>query len=102
VVVAQTNCARFKTLGETDDSVRRIARLEDAIGKPVCPRCFGARIRTFKRLRVCRIRALENSYGPEHGSIDVQLPWANVDSEAIDIVKRAKWLDEDHSTVSTK
>jgi len=86
-----------KQLGETDESSEELKELEDAIddaGMP--PEAHEQAKKELKRLQRMPESGAENSMVRTWLDLMVQLPWAKLDAEAIDIVNARKVLDEDH------
>jgi ATP-dependent Lon protease len=86
-----------KQLGETEESSEELKELEEAIDKAgMPPEALEQAKKEFKRLQRMPDSGAENSMVRTWLDLMVQLPWAKLDNEAIDIVKARQVLDEDH------
>jgi ATP-dependent Lon protease len=86
-----------KELGETDESSEELNELAAAIDKAgMPPDALEQAKKELKRLQRMPESGMENSMVRTWLDLMVQLPWAKLDSEAIDIVKAREVLDEDH------
>jgi len=86
-----------KQLGESDDSSEELKELAEAIdqaGMP--PEALEQAKKELKRLQRMPESGAENSMVRTWLDLMVQLPWAKLDAEAIDIANARKVLDEDH------
>ena len=86
-----------KQLGETDDSSEELKELSEAIDKAgMPPEALEQAKKELKRLQRMPESGAENSMVRTWLDLMVQLPWAKLDTEAIDIAHARKVLDEDH------
>jgi ATP-dependent Lon protease len=86
-----------KQLGESDDSSEELRELEESIDKAGMPAdALEQAKKELKRLQRMPESGMENSMVRTWLDLMVQLPWAKLDNEAIDIAKARQVLDEDH------
>jgi ATP-dependent Lon protease len=86
-----------KQLGETEDSSGELKELSEAIDKAgMPPEALEQAKKELKRLQRMPDSGAENSMVRTWLDLMVQLPWAKLDTEAIDIAHARKVLDEDH------
>jgi ATP-dependent Lon protease len=86
-----------KQLGETEDSSEELKELSEAIDKAgMPPEALEQAKKELKRLQRMPDSGAENSMVRTWLDLMVQLPWAKLDTEAIDIAHARKVLDEDH------
>jgi ATP-dependent Lon protease len=86
-----------KQLGETEDSSEELKELSEAIEKAgMPPEALEQAKKELKRLQRMPDSGAENSMVRTWLDLMVQLPWAKLDNESIDIAHARKVLDEDH------
>jgi ATP-dependent Lon protease len=86
-----------KQLGENEDSSEELQELAEAIDKAGMPsEALEQAKKELKRLQRMPDSGAENSMVRTWLDLMVQLPWAKLDTEAIDIAKARQVLDEDH------
>ena len=86
-----------KQLGENEDSSEELQELAEAIDKAgMPPEALEQAKKELKRLQRMPDSGAENSMVRTWLDLMVQLPWAKLDTEAIDIAKARQVLDEDH------
>jgi ATP-dependent Lon protease len=86
-----------KQLGESEDSSEELKELSEAIDKAgMPPEALEQAKKELKRLQRMPESGAENSMVRTWLDLMVQLPWAKLDAEAIDITHARKVLDEDH------
>jgi ATP-dependent Lon protease len=86
-----------KQLGESEDASEELQELEQAIDKAgMPPEALEQSRKELKRLQRMPESGAENSMVRTWLDLMVQLPWAKLDNEAIDIVKARQVLDDDH------
>jgi ATP-dependent Lon protease len=86
-----------KQLGESEDSSEELKELSEAIDKAgMPPEALEQAKKELKRLQRMPESGAENSMVRTWLDLMVQLPWAKLDAEAIDIAHARKVLDEDH------
>jgi ATP-dependent Lon protease len=86
-----------KQLGENEDSSEELQELAEAIDKAgMPPDALEQAKKELKRLQRMPDSGAENSMVRTWLDLMVQLPWAKLDTEAIDIAKARQVLDEDH------
>jgi ATP-dependent Lon protease len=86
-----------KQLGENEDSSEELRELADAIDKAgMPPEALEQAKKELKRLQRMPESGAENSMVRTWLDLMVQLPWAKLDDESIDIAKARQVLDEDH------
>jgi ATP-dependent Lon protease len=86
-----------KQLGESEDSSEELKELAEAIDKAgMPPEALEQAKKELKRLQRMPESGAENSMVRTWLDLMVQLPWAKLDVEAIDIANARKVLDEDH------
>jgi len=86
-----------KELGDTEDSSEELKELSEAVdqaGMP--PDALEQAKKELKRLQRMPDGGAENSMVRTWLDLMVQMPWAKLDEEAIDVGKARKILDEDH------
>jgi len=86
-----------KQLGDNEDSSEELQELAEAIdeaGMP--PEALEQAKKELRRLQRMPDSGAENSMVRTWLDLMVQLPWAKLDNEAIDIAKARQVLDEDH------
>jgi ATP-dependent Lon protease len=86
-----------KQLGENEDSSEELQELAEAIDKAgMPPEALEQAKKELKRLQRMPDSGAENSMVRTWLDLMVQLPWAKLDEEAIDIAKARQVLDDDH------